>query len=322
MGEFGRIARFLAPLATHPAALGLTDDAALLALEAGEELVVTVDALVEGVHFLALDPPDLVARKLLRCNLSDLAAMAARPVAYVMTMALPARCDDAWVERFAQGLASDQAEFGITLIGGNSVSTPGPITLSLTAFGRAATGAAVRRSGAAAGDLLFVSGTIGDGALGLLAATERLGGIEPEEKRWLADRYRLPQPRLALGVALTGLATSMMDISDGLVGDLDHIAAASGVAATLDASQVPLSPAAASVLALDPGLLETVLAGGDDYELLFTIRPGNLDALEQRSASCGIPVTRIGRIEAGNGVRILDRDGVEIPLARRGFRHG
>ncbi|MGB8843303.1 MAG: thiamine-phosphate kinase, partial [Aliidongia sp.] len=156
LGEFGRIQHLLAPLATAPGAFGLTDDAALLELPSGERLVVTADVLVEGVHFLAGDPPDLIARKLLRCNLSDLAAMAAVPVAYVMTMALPQRCDDGWVARFAQGLAADQAEFGVHLLGGDSVSTPGPITLSVTAFGRVSAGGAVRRSGARPGDIVYV----------------------------------------------------------------------------------------------------------------------------------------------------------------------
>jgi len=292
----------------------------LLTLPPGEELVVTADALVEGVHFLADDPPDLIARKLLRCNLSDLAAMAARPVAYVMTMALPKRCDDGWVERFALGLSADQAEFGIVLLGGDSVSTPGPITLSLTAFGRVAAGRAVRRSGARPGDLLYVSGTIGDGALGLLAATDRLNGADAADRSWLADRYRLPRPRTGLGPLLAGLASAMMDISDGLVGDLDHIAETSGVAAVIEAASVPLSPAAASVLALDPALLELVLTGGDDYELLFTAPPGA--DVAQASAAAGVPVARIGRIEAGQGVRVVDRAGNEIALAQRGFRHG
>ena len=320
LGEFGRIARFLAPLAAGaPGALGLTDDAALIELAPSERLVVTADAIVEGVHFLPGDAPDLVARKLLRCNLSDLAAMAAVPVSYVMTMALPVRCDDLWVERFAAGLAADQAEFGISLLGGDSVSTPGPITLSITAFGRVAAGGEVRRSGARPGDIVYVSGTIGDGALGLLAATGRLVGLDPAERDYLADRYRLPRPRVTLGPLLSGVASAMMDISDGLVGDLDHLAAASGVAAVIDATRLPLSTAAASVMAEAVDHLETVLTGGDDYELLFTAAP---DAdIAGLAAGVGVPVTAIGRIEAGAGVQVLDRDGGPLPLTRRGFRH-
>jgi thiamine-monophosphate kinase len=321
LGEFGRIQRFLAPLAAKaPGALGLTDDAALIGLLPGESLVVTADALVEGVHFLPGDPPDLVARKLLRCNLSDLAAMAAAPVGYLMTMALPARCDDSWVERFAQGLAADQAEFGLDLLGGDSVSTPGPITLSITAFGRVVPGREVRRSGAKPGDIVYVSGTIGDGALGLLAASGRLFGLDPVDRDYLADRYRVPQPRVALGCALGGIASAMMDVSDGLIGDLDHLAAASGVAAMIEAARLPLSPATSSLLADEVEQIETVLTGGDDYELLFTAAP---DAdIAASAVAGGVEVTAIGRIEAGAGVRVLDRDGGEIPLTRRGWRHG
>jgi thiamine-monophosphate kinase len=317
LGEFGRIERFFAPLAAGaPGALGLVDDAALIEVAPGYRLVVTADAVVENVHFLPDDPPELVARKLLRCNLSDLAAMAATPESYVLTMALPKRCDDRWVERFATGLGTDQAEFGVRLLGGDSVSTPGPITLSVTAFGRVAEGGEVRRSGARPGDIVYVSGTIGDGALGLLAATGRLVGLDPRERDYLADRYRLPRPRIALGIALSGVASAMMDISDGLVGDLEHIAAASGVAAVIDAAQVPLSIAATSVLVEEVEHVETVLTGGDDYELLFTAPPdAALPAIQD------IPVTAIGRIETGSGVRVLDRDGSTLPLQRRGFRH-
>jgi thiamine-monophosphate kinase len=321
LGEFGRIRQFLAPLAAGATgALSLSDDAALIDVPPGAELVVTADALIEGVHFLPDDPPDLVARKLLRCNLSDLAAMGAVPLAYLMTMALPARCDDGWVERFTRGLAADQAEFGVHLLGGDSVSTPGPISLSVTAFGRVVVGTAVRRSGARPGDIIYVSGTIGDGALGLLAATGRLVGLDPVERDYLADRYRLPRPRVTLGPALVGLASAMMDISDGLVGDLDHLAAASGVAAVIEAASVPLSSAAASILAEDVGRIETVLTGGDDYELLFTAAP---DAdIAGRAASVGVQVTAIGRIGAGAGVQVLDRDGAAVTLSRRGFQHG
>jgi thiamine-monophosphate kinase len=318
LGEFGRIARYLAPLAAGtPGALGLTDDAALIEVAPGERLVVTADAIVEGVHFLPEDPPDLVARKLLRCNLSDLAAMGATAWGYVMTMALPKRCDDAWVERFAQGLAADQAEFGIALLGGDSVSTPGPITLTVTAFGRLVAGTEIRRSGARPGDIVYVSGTIGDGALGLMAATGKLFGLDARDRDYLADRYRLPRPRLTLGRALSGVASAMMDISDGLVGDLEHIAEASGVAAVIEASRLPLSIAATTVLADAVEHVETVLTGGDDYELLFTAPP---DAVLPQSPD--VPITAIGRIEAGAGVRVLDRDGGDLALTRRGFRHG
>ena len=319
LGEFGRIARFFAPLAAGaPGALGLTDDAALVDCPPGERLVVTVDAMVEGVHFLVDDPPNLVARKLIRVNLSDLAAMAAWPVGYFLTTALPTSRGDEWLAGFAAGLAQDQAEFGITLLGGDSVSTPGPVSLTLTALGRVAVGAEVRRSGARAGDLVFVSGTIGDGALGLDAARGQLDGLlDVADVSFLADRYRLPRPRVGLGPLLSGLAGAMMDVSDGLVGDLGHICQVSGVAGVIEAGRVPLSPAAA----LLPDRMATVLTGGDDYELLFTAPPEREAAVMAAAAAAGVPVTVIGRIEAGQGVRVLDGAGSEIPLDGVGWRH-
>jgi thiamine-monophosphate kinase len=318
LGEFGRIRRFLAPLAAGaPGGLGLTDDAALL----GGGRVVSMDAIVEGVHFLPSDPPDLVAQKLLRVNLSDLAAMGASPESYLLAMALPVRCDDRWVEAFAAGLGRDQSEFGLSLLGGDSTATPGPITLTVTIFGQTGPSGPVHRSGARPGDLVYVTGTIGDGALGLLAATGQLPDASPEVRRFLEDRYRLPQPRLAAGSRLAGLASAMMDVSDGLVGDLAHIAEASSVAAEIRSASVPLSPAASDVLAVVPALIETVLTGGDDYELLFTAPPEAAVALSVIAADLGLMMTPIGRILAGSGVTVLDRDGASIELERAGYRH-
>lgn len=318
LGEFGRIACYLAPLAAGaPGALGLTDDAALI--EGGR--VVTLDSAVEGVHFLPADPPDLVARKLLRRNLSDIAAMGAEPESYLLAMILPARCDDGWVERFAAGLAEDQRTYGVTLIGGDSTATPGPITLSVTMIGRVGPAGAVLRSGARPGDLVYVSGTIGDAALGLLSATGRLPGLPRAAAAFLEDRYRLPQPRMALGAALAGIATAMIDVSDGLVADLGHICETSGVGATVRADALPLSDAAAEVLAEAPALLETVLTGGDDYELLFTVPAAAVGAAAAAAEAAGTAVAAIGCMEGQGSPRILDRDGMPIPLARTGYRH-
>ncbi len=320
LGEFERIRRFFAPLtAATPGALDLSDDAALLAPSAGHVLVVTADALVEGVHFRPGDPPDLIARKMLRVNLSDLAAMGARPLAYVMTMALPRRCDEAWLAAFVAGLAADQREFGVGLLGGDSVATPGPATLSLTAFGEVPAGAAIRRNGARVGDGIFVTGTIGDGALGLLAPTGRLDRLPAADRDFLADRYLLPRPRTQAGPALRGIASAMLDVSDGLLGDLGHIAATSGVGAVVERDRVPLSAAARAAVALDSVFWDVVLGGGDDYELLFTaaIDERGLDGVRAR----GVPITRIGQVVAGDGVRVLDGDGRSLTVAASGYRH-
>ena len=315
LGEFERIGRFFRPLAA-PGALALTDDAALLAPAPGHVLVVTADALVEGVHFRAADPPDLVARKMLRVNLSDVAAMGARPIGYVMTTALPQHCGEEWLAAFAAGLAADQREFGVGLLGGDSVATPGPVTLSLTAFGEVPLGQAVRRGGARPGDGIYVTGTIGDGALGLLALEGRLpSGVEAASLTFLGNRYHLPRPRITAGPALRGIAVAMLDVSDGLVADLGHIAETSGVAAEIERDRIPLSPTARDALGRDPGLWAAVVGGGDDYELLFTA-PGPVP-----DVVAGVPVRRIGRVVAGSGVSVLDEGGRSLPVSGKGYRH-
>jgi thiamine-monophosphate kinase len=321
-GEFERIERLFAPLAARfPGALGLTDDAALIRPSDGHELVVTTDTIVAGVHYVGDESPDLVARKLLRVNLSDLASMGARPVAYTLNVALPSDLDDSWLEAFTQGLALDQAEFGISLAGGDSVSTLGPVTLTVTAFGEVPAGTALRRSGAKPGDIVFVSGTVGDGALGLKVQRGALSALPPAQRDALTARYRLPQPRLACGVRLRGIAHAAIDVSDGLAADLGHIADTSGVAARIYVAAVPLSDAARAALALDPALRDTVLGGGDDYELLFTVPPAALGEIAALSRSLSLPLTAIGAIEPGTGVRLLDAGGAEIELAARGFTH-
>jgi thiamine-monophosphate kinase len=322
-GEFERIATFFAPLAAgFPGALGLTDDAAILRPAEGAELVVTTDTIVAGVHYIGDEPPGLVAQKLLRVNLSDLAAKGARPVAYTLNIALPPELEDAWLERFCAGLAADQQRFGIALAGGDSVATPGPVTLTITAFGEIAAGGMLRRSGARPGDRIYVSGTIGDGALGLKVLRGRLAGIAASQRDALVERYRLPQPRVACGARLVGIAHAAMDISDGLVADLGHIADMSGVAAVVEAASVPLSTAAAAALEIEPEMRDAVLGGGYDYELLFTAPPDAASSIAALAAELGLPLTAIGRIEAGRGVRVVDAAGAEIALARAGYTHG
>ena len=310
--EFARIARHFRPLA-GPGSLDLGDDAAVFMPPAGVELVIAADAMVAGVHFLPDDPPDLIARKLLRTNLSDLAAMGAVPLSYLMTISLPADTSEAWLAAFAAGLAVDQAAFGLTLLGGDTTSTPGPLSLSLTILGTVAPGQAIRRSGASAGDGIWVSGTIGDGALGLLAATGRL--VDPSGT--LVDRYRLPRPRL--GLATCGLVRACMDVSDGLVQDLGHLCRASGVSAEIDPGAVPLSSAAR---AAGPDYLKLCLTGGDDYELMMAISPGDEAAFRRHAAGREIPVARIGAFGSGEPAVKVMRDHVELTFERGGWSHG
>jgi thiamine-monophosphate kinase len=310
--EFALIARHFRPLA-GPGALDLRDDAALLIPPAGRELVLTADAMVAGVHFLPDDPPDLVGRKLLRVNLSDLAAKGATPLGYLMTVSAPRGTPDAWFAGFAAGLAVDQAAFGVSLLGGDTTSTPGPVSLSLTAVGHVAPGGMVRRSGARAGDGIWVTGTIGDGALGLAVAGEKLADATGH----LLDRYRLPRPRLGLPIA--GIASAGMDVSDGLVQDLGHLCRAAGLAAEVEAALVPLSTPAR---AAGPEWLATCLTGGDDYELLLAVPPALEAARVQAAQTAGMAVTRIGGFRPGPpGVMVRDEMGRQIPLDRGGWSH-
>ncbi len=314
LDEFQRIARFFAPLA-GPGALGLTDDVALIDGPRGTQYVLKTDAIVAGVHFFPSDPPRQVAQKLLRVNLSDLAAKGAEPVGYLLTTALTAAHDETWLKQFSAGLAADQQAFGIVLLGGDSVRTDGATTLSVTAIGRIGKGTAPLRSGARAGDTLYMSGTLGDAALGLLVLKRKSVVRGKAHREFLADRYRLPQPRLDLGRRLIGLASAAMDVSDGLVADLGHLCAASKVAAVLETARLPLSAAVRAALSADPSLLETILTGGDDYEILFTA------PASARKKLARLPVTEIGRIERGRRITVLDGGGELMTLTKAGYRH-
>jgi len=316
-GEFELIADLFAPLArSYPLAFGLTDDAAVLAPAPGEEIVVTADALIAGVHFPADERADWVAQKALRVNLSDIAAMGARPHSYVLTIALPETVGEPWLERFVAGLAADQAAFGIVLIGGDTVATSGPLALSITMFGLARSGQRLRRNGAKPGDRIVVSGTIGDAALGLKVVT---GALPAAGRAFLAERYRLPTPRIALGQRLIGLATAALDVSDGLIADLGHICDTSGVGARVETARVPLSGPAAALVAERPEFLETALTGGDDYEFLFTVPP--TIALDPVASAAGVALTVIGGIVPGGGVVALDAGGGALDLERPGYTH-
>ncbi len=321
-GEDALIARYFKPLATDPGAFNLGDDAAVLK-PSGDDIVVTTDGIVEGVHFLADDPPDTVARKALRVNLSDLAAKGATPAGFVLTLALRA-ADDAWLTPFARGLGSDAGLFGCPLLGGDTVSTPGPLTISITAFGRVPAGKMVRRSGAKPGDRVMVTGTIGDAALGLDILKGGAAAALPDAgtRAMLIGRYRVPQPRNALAKAVRNHARAAMDVSDGLAGDLAKLCGVSGVSAVIDVPSIPLSPAAAALLARGTVDIETIVSGGDDYEVLCTVPEDSFEAFVQAAGQAGVAVSSIGVIVAGSSVpRFLDGEGREIALPRLSYSH-
>ena len=333
-GEFDLIARHLKPLAAGaPAALGLSDDAALMDPPEGERLVLAADALVEGIHFLPDDPPETVGRKLLRVNLSDLAAMGARPLGYLMTLALPPGDAERWLTGLAEGLAEDQSLFGLSVLGGDVTRTDGPASLSLTIIGGVPLDRALRRDAAEVGDSLFVSGSIGDAALGLAVLQGQLDAGSETVEEALVARYRLPEPRLSLGRALLerGLCRAAIDVSDGLLADAAHIAETSGLRLRIEADGVPHSSAAQAVLTNHPELAERLVTGGDDYELLFSVPSASIPAVEALAGELGVPVSCIGEAVAAEGegematslppVELLDSQGRVRVLERGGWRH-
>jgi thiamine-monophosphate kinase len=308
--EFSRIAKYLAPLA-GPEGRGLTDDAAVLAPPPGRELVLSVDQMLEGVHFLSGDDPELIARKLLRRNLSDLAAMGAAPLGYLLTTAFPPALAEDWLAAFAKGLRLDQAEFGFSLFGGDSSSSLTRISLTATLIGHLAPGAALSRNGAQAGDDIWVTGTIGDAAIGLQG---RLGKL-PDVPAFLVNRSLLPTPRL--GLELAGIANAAIDVSDGLLQDLAHMCEGAGLAATVHAALVPASEEAA---AYGDACLESRLTDGDDYELILAVPKARELALR---AACGkLRVTKIGGFAAGMPtVTVLNDAGTPMIFSKSGWQH-
>ena len=318
--EDSLIARFFKPLATHPGALGLVDDAAVLATD-GRDLVVTTDAIVEGVHFLADDPPDTIARKALRVNLSDLAAKGADLAGFVLTLAMRS-FDEDFLAPFAKALGEDADHFACPLLGGDTVSTPGPLMISVTAFGRVPSGRMVRRGGATIGDAVIVTGTIGDAALGLAILQGRATSPDAISRDALVSRYRVPQPRTALAPIVRAYANAAMDVSDGLAGDLAKLCAASGVSAAINVAKVPLSKPAADMLRHNSVTIETLLAGGDDYEILCTVPQNQLATCLAASAAAGTLASVIGEIIAGEAVPAFNRpDGRPMTLKRLSYSH-
>ena len=309
MGEFDLIARLFAPMTQGAlSAKNLRDDAAFIKVSPGCELVATVDTVIAGVHFRHDDPPDLIARKALRVNLSDLAAKGAKPIGFLQALSLNDGISDGYLEKYASGLAADVATFKCPLLGGDTTSSQGPLSISITAFGEVESGKAVLRSGAKPGDILFVTGTIGDSALGLAC----LMGSLPESDA-LIQRYRLPQPRL--GLPLSDFANACLDVSDGLVADVGHLCSASGVGAVIERAKIPLSVDARAAVARDEIWWEKILTGGDDYELAFTVPPSRVADATRLNA------TAIGTITAGSGVQVFDDAGQLVVLSATGYRH-
>ena len=324
-GEDRLIARHFKPIAKHPGALGLTDDAALLSLPPGQALVVTADAIVGGVHFFVDDPADAVARKALRVNLSDLAAKGAKPSGFVLTLALPKGLGEGWLKAFARGLGSDARKYGCPLLGGDTVYTPGPVSISITAFGTLPVNTMVRRTGARAGDHVIVTGTIGDAALGLrlrkASAIAKRWKLDAAMRRHLLARYLVPEPRNALAETLRRHSSAAMDVSDGLAGDLGKLCRASGVGAIVEAANVPLSTAARAALAAEPKAIEAILSGGDDFEVVATIPPRKLKSFLAAARRAGVAVSPVGRVTAGQGVRFRDDNGRQLRFRRASFSH-
>jgi thiamine-monophosphate kinase len=318
------IARYFRPVATAPGALGLVDDAAVLTPPDGCDLVLTTDGVIAGVHFFPDDPPGDVARKVLRMNLSDLAAKGARPAGFLMSVALPEPLDTTWLGGFASAIDHDAAAFGCPLLGGDTDRTPGPLSVSISAFGIVPRGRMVRRSTAKPGDVLLVTGTIGDSTLGLRLRREpqltSRWGLSATQAQALVGRYLVPEPRNALAAAVLTYASAAMDVSDGLAGDLGKLCRASGVAVDVDVARVPLSEAATTAQAAEPALIETLISGGDDYEIVLSVAPTALDAFKKAAAAAGVAVTELGRLALGSGAHFT-RDGVPLTLAKHSYSH-
>ncbi len=313
MDEFSFINKYLKPLAVNfQGSLNLSDDAAVFSPPPGCELVITKDAITEGVHFLGSESPSLIAAKALRVNLSDLASMGATPLCYFMALVLPRTTSEQWLKKFAAGLGATQAEFSIALAGGDTTANDGKLSISITAIGTVPQGTALKRSGARTGDDIYVSGTLGDSAIGLELLTSSPSPFQGEGRgdgSNFINRYLTPQPRIELGIKLRTVANACMDISDGLAQDLSHICTASNVGATIYTDKLPTTN------------IQKALTGGDDYELLFTASPEKKSQIEELSKSLQLPLTRIGEITAGNNIKILDSSGTEIKLSKKGFKH-
>ncbi|MEP7138197.1 MAG: thiamine-phosphate kinase [Caldimonas sp.] len=314
LGEFELIERFFTRPARR-AALGIGDDCALIQPTPGMTLAVSSDMLIEGRHFVSTVSPERLGHKALAVNLSDLAACGARPLAFTLSLALPS-VDEAFLAAFSRGLFALAEREGCELIGGDT--TRGPLAIAITVLGEVPSGSALLRSGARPGDDLYVSGTLGDARLALEVLRGNVG-LDEASFRSVRHAMEMPTARIALGVALRGLATSAIDVSDGLVGDLAHVLGRSGVGAVVEIDAVPRS----TVLAAQPPAVqrECLLTGGDDYELVFTAMPERRDAIAAAAAHAGVPIARIGAIECGHELRVVDRQGAAVTSRGRPFDH-
>jgi len=325
-GEFEIIARYFAPLATDTGALGLKDDAAVLMVTEGHELVVTCDTIVEGVHFLKNDPPDSVGHKALAVNLSDLTAKGSRGYAYLLSLALPPEVSADWLEGFASGLREIQDETGVSLVGGDTTASPGPLTITITALGLVPQEQAVMRLGAKPGDQLYVSGTIGDACLGLRLLREpalaESWGLAEEDVAFLVNAYRRPGPNNDLAILVRNFAQAAIDVSDGLVGDIEKLCQVSHVGARIESAYVPFSPAAAKALQREPDLLPVLITAGDDYGVVVAVSERSAPDFESEAEAKGAAFTRVGNLVAPEEeVTAVGPEGHPLALKHKGFRH-
>ena len=320
LNEFEIIEKYFAPL-TGSGSYGLKDDAAEITTKQGHSLVVTQDAIAEGIHFFSDDPPEMIAKKALRVNISDLAAKGADLKSFSIALGLGKTWNNDWIARFAGALKEDCEAYGIFPNGGDTFKTGGGFTIAITAFGEIPNGQYISRLGASPGDILYVTGTIGDGALGLLTRQNINLSLSADHQAFLTDRYLLPQPRQQFATKLREIASASMDISDGLVGDLEKLCAASGVSAKVELSDIPFSTPAEAVFAVDSKYIETALTGGDDYEILFTAPPEMAQFVKATSAQMDFPVSRIGRIGTGSGVQVIDKEGSILKFHKSSYDH-
>ena len=317
------IDRLFRPLA-GPGSLDLQDDAAVITPPLGRDLVITKDMIAAGVHFLPDDPPETVARKALRVNLSDLTAKGAEPLGYLLGAGFGPRVGESWIEAFFEGLAADQETYGISLLGGDTIATPSGAIFSVTAIGTVPSGEMVTRSGGMPGDALYVTGVIGSAAAGLAiqgGASSPWNGLPDTAKARLIERYRLPEPVMAIAPFLRSHASAAMDISDGLVGDCDKLIAASGCTAVINARAVPIDPDLIPE-AVEPEVLAGLFTGGDDYQILAAIPTSEESLFCAAAATVGVDVTNIGRLVAGTGPVTVLLDGEAMDMPVRSYIHG